>query len=284
MFSKKHEYNFDHDPDHDFRHHSKKVYDEICEHLIVNEYIIKKAREHNVTGDTNNGCYNVMYITNMANIYYSSYNQKYNRIDGPIKTSRCNNNLILNEISIDTIIKYKFKSDHYSKLQKEIIDLNISSKQTILAPTITESDYYKHDESSNDKLNKLLEWCKQVQSSLAIIWLLDNENNNHYHFHNKIINSGPDLTSGRFKRNGKHEQLSFYNFEKGIENRGNPHILYDDDDFKIIITSEHKFMKEKYDELTVSISDLFDNDLLLEQVDKPPAYNFDKSNVVYPIV
>jgi hypothetical protein len=75
-----------------------------------------------------------------------------------------------------------------------------------------------------------------------------------------------------------HEQFTFYNFEKGIANRGNPTILYNDGNFKIIITSERKFMKEKYDELIKSVNDIFVND------DPPPAYNFDKSNVVYPNV
>ncbi len=95
-----------------------KVLYEISKHLLKNENIIKKAFEH----DGKIGCYNVCYITNIGRILYSSYNQKYNRFNGPIKKLECNDNKVLDELFISNIINHDFKADHYSKLKIELIE------------------------------------------------------------------------------------------------------------------------------------------------------------------
>lgn len=100
----------------DDRSCKKIVLDEIEKHLKNKEYIIRKVFENDSTS------YNVCYISNLCNILYAGYNKRSSSFE-PIKILRCNNDEELNEILLKAMISYKFKSNHYSRLKKEIIDV-----------------------------------------------------------------------------------------------------------------------------------------------------------------
>lgn len=99
----------------DDRSCKKIVLDEIEKHLKNKEYIIRKVFENDSTS------YNVCYISNRCNILYAGYNKRSSSFE--IKILRCNNDEELNEIQLKAMISYKFKSNHYSRLKKEIIDV-----------------------------------------------------------------------------------------------------------------------------------------------------------------
>lgn len=113
------EYNFDKDPDR--IHFSKKAYNMIISVLSPDEYIIKKVFEHGLLSASGIGGYNVCYLSNYGKVYYSAYNKKYNRFDGPIKEVKCSESK-LEDYQITQIDNYEFKSNHYSKVKRELAD------------------------------------------------------------------------------------------------------------------------------------------------------------------
>jgi hypothetical protein len=109
MMLKQFEYDFK--SDHDFRHPSEKIYDEIKQNYLEHdEFIIKKINENN---NCNN--YTVIYITNNGNCINAQLSHK----KFGIKKVTCNDNKSYSDFEIKCIHSYIFKINHYSKIKKE---------------------------------------------------------------------------------------------------------------------------------------------------------------------